>query len=323
MSEVICLGELIVDMISSTRDASVAASESFFPTPGGAPANVAVGCVRQGCSASYIGKVGKDAFGDLMFETMTKQGVDASGIAFDPDARTTLNFNARRADGVRECLFYRNPGADMRLSAADIREELFENALVFHFGSVTLSSKDGCLATDKALEYAKKHGLLISYDPNLRLGLWNAPEDEIRETIKAYFSQADFVKISDDESEFILGTSKPEEIVEKLTAYGVKLCVVTMGAKGCYWSDGKKAGYIPVFNDGIFMCDTTGAGDSFVASMVAHLVDRKKSGAALVADEAYTAACDFANRAGALATTKFGAIPALPTKAEVLATYKK
>lgn len=323
MSEVICLGELIVDMISSTRDASIAASESFFPTPGGAPANVAVGCVRQGCSASYIGKVGKDAFGDLMFDTMAGQGVDTAGIAFDPDARTTLNFNARRADGVRECLFYRNPGADMRLSPDDIHEDLFEDALVFHFGSVTLSSAEGRAATDKALEYAEKHGLLISYDPNLRLGLWNAPEDEIREAIRSYFSVADFVKISDDESEFILGTSDPKEIVDRLVAYGVKLCVVTMGARGCYWSDGKTSGSIPAFSQGIFMCDTTGAGDSFVASMVAHLVERKKTGAALVADESFAAACDFANRAGALATTKFGAIPALPTRAAVLATYKK
>ena len=322
MSEVVCLGELIVDMISSTRDASIEASESFFPTPGGAPANVAVGLVRQGVSASYIGKVGEDAFGRLMFNTMLSQGVDASGIAFDADARTTLNFNARRADGVRECLFYRNPGADMRLSPDDIREDLFRDALVFHFGSVTLSSENGRAATDCALEYAKANGLLISYDPNLRLGLWTAPEEEIRDVIASYFAKADFVKISDDESEFILGTSDPRTIAAKLTALGVKLVAVTMGSKGCYWSDGTAEGRIDAYNDGIFMVDTTGAGDSFVASMVAHLAARKKAGKALTADEEYAAACDFANRAGALATTRFGASPALPTREEVLATYK-
>ncbi len=322
MSEVICLGELIVDMISSTRDASIEASESFFPTPGGAPANVAVGLVRQGISASYIGKVGEDAFGHLMLNTMLAQGVDASGIAFDVDARTTLNFNARRADGVRECLFYRNPGADMRLAPDDIKPDLFRNALVFHFGSVTLSSENGRAATDRALEYAKANDLLVSYDPNLRLGLWNSPEGAIREIIASYFGKANFVKISDDESEFILGTSDPRKIAEKLAAMGVKLVAVTMGSKGCFWSDGTHEGQIDAFNDGIFMVDTTGAGDSFVASMVAHLALRKKAGKPLAADEEYAAACDFANRAGALATTRFGAIPALPTREEVLATYK-
>ena len=234
-----------------------------------------------------------------------------------------LLFNARRADGVRECLFYRNPGADMRLSPDDIREELFRDALVFHFGSVTLSSENGRAATDRALEYAKENGLLVSYDPNLRLGLWNAPEEDIREIIASYFDKADFVKISDDESEFILGTSDPREIAQKLIARGVKLVAVTMGSKGCFWSDGSREGRIDAFNDGIFMVDTTGAGDSFVASMVAHLAARKKAGKPLAADEEYASACDFANRAGALATTRFGAIPALPTRNEVLATYQK
>ncbi|MBE7000207.1 MAG: hypothetical protein E7428_08475 [Ruminococcaceae bacterium] len=320
MSQVVSLGELIVDMLSSTQDASIAESASFIPAPGGAPANVAVGCVRQGVSATYIGKVGEDAFGHFMYETMASQGVDASGIAFDPDARTTLNFNARRADGVRECLFYRHPGADMRLSAEDIRPELFQGAEVLHFGSVTLSSKNGCEATDRAIALARENGMWVSYDPNLRLGLWTAPEAEIRETILSYFPKADFVKISDDESEFILGTGVPCEIAEKLFAMGVKLVVVTMGAKGCYWTDGKASGSFDAMK-GIEAIDTTGAGDSFVASMVSHLVWRKTEGLPLVADQAYADACDFANRAGALATTKIGAIPALPTREEVLATY--
>jgi len=322
MSQVISLGELIVDMLSSTRDSSIAQSESFIPAPGGAPANVAVGCVRQGVSASYIGKVGEDAFGHFMYETMVSQGVDASGIAFDTHARTTLNFNARRADGVRECLFYRHPGADMCLDADDIKPDLFRGAEVFHFGSVTLSSAAGCRATDRALSCARENDLYISYDPNLRLGLWSAPEDEIRSIICSYFSKADFVKISDDESLFLLGTDKPEEIASLLFAQGVKLVTVTLGAKGCYWSDGKNSGYIPVYNKGITMVDTTGAGDSYVAAMVSHLAKRHAENKTLTADEEFISACEYANRSGALATTKIGAIPALPTREEVLATYQ-
>lgn len=321
MSDVICLGELIVDFVSATQDASISEAKSFVPAAGGAPANVAVGVVRQGYSAAYIGKVGNDAFGQFMYDTMVSQGVDASGIAFDNYARTTLNFNARRADGVRECLFYRNPGADMMLKPDDIDESLFKGASVFHFGSISLSSPDYRDATLKALDYAEKYGLLRSYDPNLRLGLWTYDEDEIRNTVCSVFNRVDFVKISDDESEFILGTSVPEEIAQKLVSYGVKLVAVTLGSKGCYYSDGHTDGYFPAFNDNIMMVDTTGAGDSFTASMICHLADRKMNNLSLAADHEYAARCEYANRAGALATTKIGAIPSLPTKAEILATY--
>ena len=341
--DVVCLGELLIDFVSLTRNVSLIDSEAFKKAPGGAPANVAAGLARLGLSAGFIGKVGDDPFGFYLKKVLDDIGVDTSCLAFDRDARTTLALISEKSDGVKDAMFYRNPGADMLLSEDEISEAYIAGAKVFHFGSISLGSPVCKKATLKAIEYAKKYGLLISYDPNLRLSLWNDAGSAKKE-IDAGFAYADVVKISDEEYEFITGCRTVEDCAVYILGKGPRLVLVTLGSKGCYYSDGRSSGYLPGFN--VKVAETTGAGDAFVAAVLFNLMkridkqtdayidkqiemrsDKCKNGSAQGQDDKYSGvltvddglvdALVFANAAGALATTKMGAIPSLPAFKDV------
>lgn len=315
-TEVISLGELLIDFVSVDVDRSLAESSGFAKAPGGAPANVAAGLAKLGRKAGFIGKVGRDPFGEYLTQVLRDAGIDVSGMSYDDEARTTLSYVANRSNGVRDCMFYRNPGADMRLAPADLVETAFASAKAFHFGSISLGCEPVRSATMQALEWAKKYGLLVSYDPNLRLSLWD-DEDFAKKEIRAAFRFADVVKISEEEMEFVTGFDTLEESASYILKQGPKLVVITRGGDGCYYTDGKSSGIL----DGHRMnvVETTGAGDAFVAGLLTKLLERRdRTGAfELVADEETAEAIRFANAAGALATTKVGAIPAMPSQDEV------
>lgn len=319
--DIICLGELLIDFISMDRDTDLIHSSGFLKAPGGAPANVAVGVTRLGKTAGFIGKVGNDPFGKYLDEVLKNEQVDTEYLIFDEYARTTLSYVALKSDGVRDCMFYRNPGADMLLSESELSEDYFKENKVFHFGSISLGSELSEQATLKAIHYAKNQGALISYDPNLRLSLWEN-EDFAREKINEGFNYADIVKISDEEYPFITGTTTPEECAAYILAKGAKVVIVTLGGDGCYYSDGTTTGYIS--GNVVKVVETTGAGDSFVASILVGICNRIDKGITdvLEIDEEFIEVIQFANMAGALATTQMGAIPSLPTIEQVQVALK-
>lgn len=316
MVDIICLGELLIDFISLDKNVSLIESTGFIKAPGGAPANVAVGVVKLGAESGFIGKVGNDPFGLYLKKVLKDLKVDTKNLVFDTYARTTLSYVALKSDGARDCMFYRNPGADMLLDENEIKEEYFDGANILHFGSISLGSPKSEKATLKAIEYAKKRNMIISYDPNLRLSLWDDYEFA-KNKINSGFKFADFVKISDDEYEFITGTSTIEECAEYILNMGCKLVVITMGKNGCFYSDGKNRGYLSGYN--VDTIETTGAGDAFVAAVLYHLSDRVKKGeeSILKVSDKLLEILKFANCSGALATTKIGVIPSLPVKSEV------
>ncbi len=316
--DIICLGELLIDFVSTDRDVSLAGSSGFKKAPGGAPANVAAGVSRLGLKAGFIGKVGDDPFGVYLRDVLEEISVDTSFLVADPDARTTLSFVAQKSDGVRDCMFYRNPGADMLLRQEELSIDYFEGATFFHFGSISLGAEPSKSATLKAIAFAREKGLLISYDPNLRPTLWPDMDTARREILDG-FRYADIVKISDEEYGVILGVESPEACAEAILSMGPKLVVVTLGPKGCYYSDGVRTGYLPTFDD-VTVVETTGAGDAFVASTLTGIFARLVAGDpdALCADDTFRRILVFANAAGSLATTKLGAIPSLPTTDDVL-----
>lgn len=320
--DVICLGELLIDFVSLDRDASLIESSGFKKAPGGAPANVAAGVAKLGRTAGFVGKVGDDPFGLYLKKVLDEINVDTSYLVFDKYARTTLSFVAQKSDGVRDCMFYRNPGADMLLMPEEISEDYIRQGKIFHFGSISLGSEHSKKATLKAIEYAKKHGLVVSYDPNLRLSLWD-DADTARKEIDSGFEYADVVKISDAEYEFITGCKTVEECTDYILKKGAKLVTVTLGEHGCYYSDGKTSGYIKGLK--VDVLETTGAGDAFVAGVLTNLVERIDRGSAplLEIDREMIDGFTFANGAGAIATTKLGAIPSLPTYDEVTAFLRR
>jgi len=314
MPTAVCIGELLVDFVSTTKDVSLSECPPLVGAPGGAPANVAVGLARLGVPAGFVGKIGDDPFGEFLRRTLTQNAVDGTHLVSEPGARTTLAFNATRSDGRKDIFFYRNPGADLLLHPNDISEEYIASASLLHFGSVSLTHSPSREATLRAVEIAQSNGICISYDPNLRLMLWDSPTDAKKWIWKA-MPAADVVKLAEEEWEFITGGADLEAGSEKILKAGPRLVVVTRGEQGCYYDNGSARGYLPGFM--VEPLDPLGAGDGFVAAMLAGLlqVEDYRALSAGDLDDLLTTA----NAAGALTTQRAGVIPALPTPDEIRA----
>lgn len=191
---IVSFGEMLIDFVPDVAGVSLAESSAFIKAPGGAPANVACAIAKLGGSAAFIGKVGDDEFGHMLANLLKKSGVNSDGICFDKDARTALAFVTLKADGQREFMFYRNPSADMLLKESELKLDLIKQAKIFHYGSISLISEPCKSAHMAAMKAAKQTGVLLSYDPNVRLPLWPSAE-AARDGIKSIWNQADFVKV--------------------------------------------------------------------------------------------------------------------------------
>ena len=230
MLDVVALGELLIDFAAKSKD------PDGYPTmaanPGGAPGNFLAALNVYGKKTAFLGKVGDDAFGQLLLGTLQRAGIDTRGVLADPDYFTTLAFVTFNDAGDRSFSFARKPGADTQLRWEEVDQSLIDEARVFHFGTLSLTDEPARTATQKAVTYAKQTGKLISCDPNLRVPLWRSKE-EAREQMLWSLQQADLVKISDNEVSFLWACS-PEDGAEKLLReFGVKLAMVTLGAEGC------------------------------------------------------------------------------------------
>ena len=312
MPKALCIGELLIDFVSTTPDVTLAEAPGFAKAPGGAPANVAVGLARLGMDAGFIGKVGADAFGDFLRETLQQNSVDTTYLIAGEESRTTLAFVATRSDGMKDITFYRHPGADIQLSPDEIDTAYVQSAELFHYGSVSLSHSPSREATLHAIQSAKAGGTLLSYDPNLRLMLWDNPDDA-KYWIWEVMPYADVVKISEEEWEFVTGDIGLEHGIERILGLGVKLLVVTLGERGCYYTNGIIEGFVDGYI--VDVVDTLGAGDAFVAAMLIQLIQH--TDLLSLKKVQLDAIMRYANAAGALATQKVGVIPALPTPSEI------
>lgn len=303
MKDVVALGELLIDF------APVSTDESGYPTlkaqPGGAPGNFLAALQKYGCSTALLGKVGNDAFGRLLVGTLNERGIETRGIVMDPAVFTTLAFVTLDATGNRSFSFARKPGADTCLRTDELDLSLLDECRVFHFGTLSLTGEPARSATRAAVAYAKEHGKLISFDPNLRKPLWPS-DDAAKEQIEWGLHQADIVKISDEEIEFLWGLS-PEEGAQKLLAeYGVRLVYATLGPKGCHFANAQGCGEV-ASPSGIHVVDTTGAGDIFGGSAMSQFLKLNKAPEALTVEE-MRAVTRFACCAASLSTQTHGGI---------------
>lgn len=312
MPKAVCIGELLIDFVSTTPDVTLADAPGFVKAPGGAPANVAVGLAKLGIDAGFIGKVGADAFGDFLRETLVQNRVNTDYLIADATSRTTLAFVATRSDGMKDITFYRHPGADIQLSPDELDADYIQSAELFHYGSVSLSHSPSREATLEAIQAAKAGGAMLSYDANLRLMLWDDADDAKR-WIWEVLPYADVVKISEEEWEFIMGDVSFATGAKRILEQGASLVVVTLGEKGCYYTNGSAEGAVDGF--AVNAVDTLGAGDAFVAAMLSQLVPHENL--LSLGTSQLEMIMRYANAAGALATQKVGVIPALPTAAEI------
>lgn len=313
MIDVAALGELLIDFAAKSTD------EAGYPTmaanPGGAPGNFLAALNAYGKKTAFLGKVGNDAFGHLLLGTLQKAGIETKGIVVDPDVFTTLAFVTFDKSGDRSFSFARKPGADTQLTWEEVDTSLIDDAKVFHFGTLSLTDEPVRTATQKAVAYAKEEGKLITCDPNLRLPLWPS-EDAAKEQMLWSLHQADVVKISDNEVEFLWNCT-PEEGADKLLReFGVFLAMVTLGPDGCLLKT-KNAAFRASCPK-VHPIDTTGAGDIFGGSAVARLLELDKPIDALTADDLAYIGC-FAATAASLSTEAAGGIPSIPEKDAVLA----
>ena len=311
--DVVALGELLIDFACVSSDAD------GYPTlaahPGGAPANYLAVLAKYGKKAAFLGKVGRDTFGQLLAKTLQAAGIDTSGLCMDEDFFTTLAFVTFDPDGNRNFSFARKPGADTQLKSEELDLDMLKSTRVFHFGTLSLTDEPSRSATLRAVRCAKENGALISYDPNYRAPLWRS-EAEAKEQLLQGLALADVVKISDEEVEFLFGLS-PEEGAEKIRQdFGAKLVFVTLGSKGCLYSNANVTGTVPGLS-GVKAIDTTGAGDIFGGSAMFALLNSGKAPEALNASELQGIA-SFAVRVSGLSVTKQGGIPSIPALGEVL-----
>lgn len=313
MIDVVALGELLIDFATQSTD------ESGYPTmaahPGGAPANFLAALTKFGAKTALLGKVGADTFGNLLIDTLKDAGIETRGLIRTEDTFTTLAFVTFDAHGDREFAFARKPGADTCMSFEELDLSLIDEAKIFHFGTLSLTDEPARTATYKAVAYAKERGKLITYDPNLRKPLWR-DMDTCKEQLLWGLSQADVVKISDEEVEFLFGLGVEDSAAHILANYGVKLVFVTCGAKGCYFSNGAACGKVPSLT-GIKVVDTTGAGDIFGGSAVWKLLQTGKAPETLTETE-LREVVTFACTSAGLSTTKSGGISSVPEYSEIL-----
>jgi fructokinase len=304
---IVALGELLIDFVALESGVTVGDASGFVKAPGGAPANVAVAVERLGHPAAFLGQVGDDPFGHYLADVLASEGVETAGLRFTDKARTSLAFVSLGMDGERSFMFYRHPAADMLMTPEDVALDVIDAGKIFHFGSITMISEPSRSATLAAAERARIKGLRISYDPNLRLGLWENAE-AAKAGMRLGFDYANIVKISDDELRFLTG----DDSAYAIWRHHFHMIVVTHGENGATLYTARGKYHHPGYK--VESVDTTGAGDAFVAGLLVSILEQEKAHGSV---DDHQALLRFANAVGALATTGKGAIPALPGRVKV------
>jgi len=332
---IVALGELLVDLVPPTQGESLESTATFVKAAGGAPANVAAGAALLGANASFIGRVGDDAFGRFLVKTLAEVGVDVAAVRVDPTAQTMLAFVSLSEAGERDFAFYGRPAAHERLTPGDVDERLVSEAAILHFGSVGMIAEPSRSATLRAVDLAERHGSLISFDPNLRLSLWPSAA-AARKAILEMLPRAHLVKLSEEELEFLGGGVVPQQAhpwsgdrsaLNSLAGERTRLLLLTLGGRGARyllrpaplaadppWLSGDVAGFA------VETVDTTGAGDAFVAALLASIAAEPLT---ISDEEKLRASIVRANAFAALTTTRRGGIPAMPRPAELAAFLAK
>lgn len=310
--DVTALGELLIDF--TENGTSSQGNPLLEANPGGAVCNVLAMLGRLGKKTAFIGKVGQDMFGTQLKNAVEEVGIDTRALFMDEEVHTTLAFVHTYPDGDRDFSFYRNPGADMMLTKDEVPADLIQNSRLFHFGTLSSTHEGVREATRHAIEIAKNAGCLITFDPNLRPPLWNSLEDAKRE-MEYGMTKCDVLKISDNEVEFLFGTTdygKGAALIRE--KYNIPLVLITMGKEGsrAYYKD-MRVEAAPFLQENTI--ETTGAGDTFCASILNYVLEH---GLESLTEENLLEMLTFANAAASLITTRKGALRVMPSRQEVI-----
>lgn len=315
--DVTALGELLIDF--TENGVSGQGNPIYEANPGGAPCNVLAMLAKLERKTAFIGKVGRDIFGNRLKEILAETGIETSNLIMDEEVRTTLAFVETFPDGDRDFSFYRNPGADMMLREEEVQEDLLRDTKVFHFGTLSMTHEEVRRATKKAVETAKEAGAVISFDPNLREPLWKSLEDA-RQQVAYGLSKCDFLKISDNEIQWFTGEEDYDAGIRKLKQeFDIPLVVLSMGKEGsrAYYKD-LRVEAAPFLQE--HTIETTGAGDTFGACCLHYIL---QYGLDDLDEDKLREMLTFANAAASIITTRKGALRVMPDMNEIRELVEK
>jgi len=304
--DVLCVGEMVIDFLPGSEPGS------YIRNAGGAPANVAIAVARNGLSAGFVGKMGRDDFGDFLIDTLRENGVENVCSETTDEAVTTMAFVTLRPDGERSFTFARKPGADILLTPDDIPPEVIRRAVIVHAGSCSLSRSPAAEATEHALREAAGSGKLVSFDVNYRAPLWDGDADAAKRRVEAILPLVDLLKISEEELELFGGEANLGAVMRE---NGIALVALTRGASGATLLIGDDR--IEIAGRPAAAVDATGAGDAFWGGFLSRLRHLGVKVAGDITPEIAAEAGRYGNVAGWVCVQRKGAIPALPTRADI------
>lgn len=311
MYDVTALGELLIDFIENGK--SDQANPLFEASPGGAPCNVLAMLRKLGYKTAFIGKVGEDAFGKMLHDVLSDLEIETSGLRYDSSVPTTLALVHHMPNGDRDFSFYRNPGADVMLNEQELSYDLIRDCRIFHFGTLSMTAEPAKTATKAAVAYAKQEKKLISFDPNLRIPLWQ-DLDDAKAAVWYGIEQCDILKIADNEIQWLTGEQDFDEGVKKIKKRSqARLINVTLGSEGSIsYYNGNKIFADPFLSD--YTIDTTGAGDTFCACVLGTVL---AYGLFDLSESQIKDMLIRANAAASIVTTRKGALRAMPDAEEI------
>ncbi|MDO5399963.1 MAG: carbohydrate kinase [Eubacteriales bacterium] len=309
--DITVFGEILIDF--TRQGLSDAGQVLFARNPGGAPANVAVAASRLGARTAFLGKAGQDMHGEFLRSVLDREQVCTRGMLLDQRYFTTLAFVDVAPSGERTFSFARKPGADTQMQKEELDVDILDCTNIFHVGSLSLTDQPSRDTTVYAVKRARARGSIVSYDPNYRASLWPS-RDQARQQMRSLIPYVDVMKLSDEETALLTDCASPEAAAAELFRQGVKVLAVTLGEAGAYvyCKDGGRR--VPGFPGRAV--DTNGAGDSFWGGFLTRLSRSGKCPQELSLDEAADYA-RYANAVASLCVERPGAIPAMPTAAQV------
>ena len=311
MPSIVSFGEILIDLTE------VGTTEGGAPIyaayPGGAPANLAVAAARLGADTAFVGKVGSGPFGTQLRRTLQENGVDTTFLYTDRNDMSTFSIVSLDQTGRSRFHFFHSAGAGIQLTQEEAMAGLVGRPRLFHFGSVALAKEPARSSVLSAAAMAHRLGALISFSPNYRENLWDSPSDFAYQ-IRRVLPMCDMIRLNRKELLLLTDTDDLDKGAEILsTSYGILLVLITLGAEGSYYRYRGKSGSVPAWPCNCI--DSNGAGESYMGAFLTRLLQEDREGEIPI--KTIEDMMVFASKAAAITCSRHGAMPAMPTLAEV------
>ncbi|MBI4535317.1 MAG: carbohydrate kinase [Ignavibacteriae bacterium] len=310
---VTCVGEALIDLVSTENNMTLVDAGGFVKAVGGEAANVAVGLARLGTRVYFVGKVGRDPFGRFLVRELRKEGVDTRGMRYDEKCRTRLAFVSLGRSGDRGFEFWERHPAGEQLRYSDVNVGRIARSTIVNIAPLLLKNDPARTSAFRIAREVRRLGSHVAFDANVRMALWNSPE-EAKRTLLKMVGLSTILRLNEEEAKFLTGRRDLESAGRLLLSKGPHLVVITRGERGSYFQTSNCSGHVRGFK--VKAVDTTGCGDGFFAAVLHWLAADSRPLDDFLADD-FAAMCAYANAVGALTSLARGGAAAMPSSKEV------